>query len=96
MRTDVAIIGGGPAGLLLSQLLMRAGIETVVIERRPRAHVLSRIRAGVLEWNTVETLRRAGVGERMDAHGEVHHGVVFGLANREFRVDFETAGRAVN
>lgn len=74
---------------------MQAGIETVVLERRPRDYVLSRIRAGVLEWNTVETLRRAGVGARMDAHGEVHHGVAFGLANRQFRIDFETAGRAV-
>jgi p-hydroxybenzoate 3-monooxygenase len=95
MKTDVAIIGGGPAGLLLSQLLMQAGIETAVIERRSRDYVLSRIRAGVLEWNTVETLRRAGVGARMDASGEVHHGVAFGLENRQFRVDFAAAGRAV-
>jgi p-hydroxybenzoate 3-monooxygenase len=98
MRTisaDVAIIGGGPAGLLLSQLLMQQGIGTVVLERRSRTHVLSRIRAGVLEWNTVETLRRAGVGARMDAEGEVHHGVAFGVGNREFRIDFETVGRPV-
>ncbi len=96
MRTEVAIIGGGPAGLLTSQLLMRAGVATVVIERRSREHVLSRIRAGVLEWGSVETLRRAGVGARMDRHGEVHHGVALGLENRQFRVDFSaTIGRAV-
>jgi p-hydroxybenzoate 3-monooxygenase len=62
MKTDVAIIGGGPAGLLLSQLLMRAGISTVVLERQTRPHVLSRIRAGVLEAGTVQLLQEAGVG----------------------------------
>ena len=69
MRTQVCIIGGGPSGLLLSQLLHRAGIETVVLERHSREHVLSRIRAGVLEWGTVELLRKAGVGARMDGRG---------------------------
>jgi p-hydroxybenzoate 3-monooxygenase len=96
MRTQVAIIGGGPAGLLLSQLLNGAGIETVVLERRSRDHVLSRIRAGVLEWGTVETLRRAGIGGRMDRDGQIHHGVNLGLENRQFRVDFPSAcGKAV-
>src|SRR6056297_514087 len=89
MRTEVAIIGGGPSGLLLSRLLQRAGIESVVLERRPRAHVLSRIRAGVLEWGTVETLRRAGVGARMDAEGEVHHGTVISSGGRGVRIDFD-------
>ena len=74
MRTQVAIIGGGPAGLLLSQILHRAGIDSIVLERQSRAHVLGRIRAGVLEWGTVEVLRDAGVGERMDAEGHVHDG----------------------
>lgn len=69
MKTNVAIIGGGPAGLLLSQLLMKAGISTVVIERQSRDYVLSRIRAGVLESGTVELLREAGVGARMAAEG---------------------------
>ena len=60
MRTQVAIIGGGPSGLLLSQLLNKAGIATVVLERKTRDYVLSRIRAGVLEQGTVELLRAAG------------------------------------
>ena len=96
MRTQVAIIGGGPSGLLLSKLLAGIGVASVVLEKHTREHVVARIRAGVLEWNTVETLRRAGVGARMDAEGDVHHGVALGFANRSFRVDFERAcGRSV-
>jgi p-hydroxybenzoate 3-monooxygenase len=96
MRTQVAIIGGGPSGLLLSQRLMRAGIATVVLERRSRAHVLSRIRAGVLEWGTVEVLRDSGVGDRMDREGLVHHGCWFASDGAMFRVDFaEACGRSV-
>ncbi|MGI9598287.1 MAG: 4-hydroxybenzoate 3-monooxygenase [Acidimicrobiales bacterium] len=72
MKTKVAIIGAGPAGMLLSQLLGSAGIDHIVLERQTRDHVLGRIRAGVLEWGTVETLRQAGVGDRMDAQGHVH------------------------
>ncbi len=74
MHTQVAIIGGGPSGLLLSQLLNRAGIETVILERASRNHVLSRIRAGVLESGTVSMLREAGVGDRMDREGLRHEG----------------------
>ena len=74
MRTEVAIIGGGPSGLLLSQILNRAGVETVILERASRAHVLSRIRAGVLEAGTVRTLREAGVGARLDREGLFHDG----------------------
>jgi p-hydroxybenzoate 3-monooxygenase len=74
MRTQVAIIGGGPAGLLLSQILHRHGIDSIVLERRSRAYVLQRIRAGLLEWGTVELLRDAGVGERMDTEGQLHDG----------------------
>ena len=70
----MAIIGGGPSGLLLSQILNKRGVETVVLERASRAHVLSRIRAGVLESGSVETLRAAGVGARMDREGLQHSG----------------------
>ncbi|MGA0795082.1 MAG: FAD-dependent monooxygenase, partial [Quisquiliibacterium sp.] len=75
MRTQVVIIGGGPAGLLLSQILQRGGVDSVVLEARSRAYVLERIRAGVLEWGSVEVLRSAGVGERMDREGHVHDSV---------------------
>ena len=66
LRTQVAIIGSGPAGLLLSELLRKAGIDAWVIDRQSRVHIEARIRAGVLEWGTVEALREAGVGARMD------------------------------
>lgn len=96
MRTQVAIIGGGPSGLLLSQLLNRAGIATVVLERRSRAHVLSRIRAGVLEQGTVDLLRRAGAGARLAQEGVPHHGCLFAGGGDLFRVDFGRAcGRHV-
>ncbi|MGM0583429.1 MAG: 4-hydroxybenzoate 3-monooxygenase [Pseudomonadota bacterium] len=96
MRTQVAIIGGGPAGLLLSQLLNREGVETVVLERRSRDYVLSRIRAGVLEEGAAEVLRRAGVGERMDREGMVHEGCYLSTADGMFRVSFrEAVGRTV-
>lgn len=96
MRTQVAIIGGGPSGLLLSQLLHRAGIDSVVLERRSRGYVLGRIRAGVLEWGTVETLRAAGVGARMDAEGFVHDGIHLASRNRGFRIPFrDLTGKSV-
>lgn len=77
MKTQVAIIGAGPSGLLLGQLLHRAGIETVILERQTPEYVLGRIRAGILESGTVDLLREAGVSQRMDAEGLVHHGVEF-------------------
>ncbi len=96
MRTQVCIIGGGPAGLLLSQLLHKEGIDTVVLERRGRDHVLGRIRAGVLEWGTVDLLRAAGVGERMEAEGFVHDGTLLAAQNRTIRIDFKRlTGRSV-
>ena len=73
-RTQVAIIGGGPAGMLLSHLLHLSGIDSVVLERQTKAHVLKRIRAEVLEPGTVKLLREAGLGERMDLEGHAHDG----------------------
>lgn len=72
MNTQVVIVGAGPAGTLLSHLLGRAGVEHVVLEQQSRAYVLARIRAGVLEWGSVEILRDAGLGDRMDREGQVH------------------------
>ena len=74
VRTQVAIIGGGPAGLLLAQILHRNDIDCVVLEYHTREYVLQRIRAGVLEWGSVEVLRDAGIGERMDREGHLHDG----------------------
>lgn len=89
MRTQVAIIGGGPSGLLLSQLLNRAGIATVVLERKSRDYVLSRIRAGVLEWGLVELLREAGAAARMEAEGHPHDGTNIADHGRMQRIDFK-------
>jgi p-hydroxybenzoate 3-monooxygenase len=94
MRTRVAIIGAGPAGLLLSQLLMRAGIETVLLERRSREHVLSRIRAGVLEASSVQVLKEAGVADRLAREGQEHHGCYLTDDDRMIHIDFGLAGRS--
>ncbi|SFA85179.1 p-hydroxybenzoate 3-monooxygenase [Poseidonocella pacifica] len=93
MRTQVVIIGGGPSGLLLSQLLMRQGIDTVVLERRERDYVLSRIRAGVLEAGTVQLLTEAGVGERLAKEGHPHDGFFLTNDDEMIRVSFEGTGR---
>src|SRR5262245_3437234 len=88
MRTQVAIIGGGPAGLLLSHMLDRNGIDSIVLERQSREHVLHRIRAGVLEAGTVELLRAVGLGARMDREGHVHDTVAIAWEGRErFLID---------
>ena len=88
MRTQVTIIGGGPAGMLLSEILHRAGIESIVLEMRSRAYVLGRIRAGVLEQGTVEMLRAAGVGERLDREGIPHDGTAIVWAGKsDFFID---------
>ena len=90
MRTQVAIIGAGPAGSLLSLLLKRHGIDSVVIERQTKDYVLERIRAGILEWTSVEILRAAGLGQRLDAEGHVHNSVKLAWRAEEMlSVDFE-------
>jgi p-hydroxybenzoate 3-monooxygenase len=94
MKTTVAIIGAGPAGLLLGQLLLRQGIDTLVIERRTPEHVLSRIRAGVLEQGTVALLHAAGAGARLQREGVVHHGFELLLDGRRTRIDLAEASAA--
>ena len=74
MKTQVCIIGGGPSGLMLSQLLHLKGIATIVLERQSREYVLGRIRAGVLEHGFAALMREAQCGERMDKEGEIHDG----------------------
>ncbi|MGH9642875.1 MAG: 4-hydroxybenzoate 3-monooxygenase [Terriglobales bacterium] len=83
MKSQVAIIGGGPAGLLLSELLHRHGVASVVLEKHSRAHVLSRIRAGVLEQTTVDVLRNNGLSSRMDREGQPHDGMKIVWAGRD-------------
>ncbi|HUW39048.1 MAG TPA: 4-hydroxybenzoate 3-monooxygenase [Rhodocyclaceae bacterium] len=97
MRVQVAIIGAGPSGLLLGQLLARAGIEAIVIEQRSQDYVLGRIRAGVLEQVAVDLLDEAGVGARMHAEGLVHRGFELGFNGGRQRIDMHglTGGKQV-
>jgi p-hydroxybenzoate 3-monooxygenase len=83
MKTQVAIIGAGPSGLLLGHLLHLQGIETVIVEAKSPDYVLGRIRAGVLEQGTVDLLREAGVATRMEREGHVHEGVAFSFSGRQ-------------
>jgi p-hydroxybenzoate 3-monooxygenase len=97
MRTQVAIIGGGPSGLLLSQLLHLQGIETIVLEKHTREHVLGRVRAGVLEHGFAALMREAQVGERMDREGQIHEGFCIAHDGRRDRIDLKslTGGKTV-
>jgi len=96
MRTQVAIIGAGPAGLLLAHLLHLRGIESVVLEARSQEYVGNRVRAGVLEHQSVDILNAAGVGARMMKEGLFHHGIFLNFAGESHRIDFEElTGRAV-
>ena len=97
MRTQVGIIGAGPSGLLLSQLLHLKGIDTVVLERRSGEYVLSRIRAGVLEQGMVDLLNEAQVGDRMAREGLIHEGIELSFAGRRHRIDMKelTGGSVV-
>lgn len=96
-RTEVAIIGAGPCGLLLGALLQKMGIDAMLIERRSEEHVLSRIRAGVLEQGTCALLRHVGVGERLDREGLKHDGFLLGYQGEALRIDLHelTGGRHV-
>jgi len=96
MRTQVAIIGAGPAGLLLGQLLHRSGIDNVILERQTAEHVMSRIRAGLIEQATVDLLDEVGVGERLHREGLVHDGTQICIEGVRQRFDFrELTGKAV-
>ena len=97
MRTQVAIIGAGPAGLLLGQLLHKAGIDNIIIERQSGDYVLGRIRAGILEQITVDLLTEVGVGERVKAEGTVHHSIELVFANTRHPIDVHglTGGKVV-
>ena len=96
-RTQVAIIGAGPAGLLLGQLLHNAGVDNVILERRSGAYVLGRIRAGVLEQTTVDLLDDAGVGDRMRREGLLHDGIELSFGGARHRIDLRglTGGKQV-
>ncbi|MGH9359749.1 MAG: 4-hydroxybenzoate 3-monooxygenase [Candidatus Acidiferrales bacterium] len=97
MHTQVGIVGAGPAGLLLSHLLRREGIESVIIEARSRQYIEERIRAGVLEQGTVDLLRETGVGERLEREGLIHHGIELRFSGRGHRIDMFalTGGSAI-
>ena len=97
MKTQIAIIGCGPSGLLLGQLLQQAGIDNVIVERKNPEHILSRIRAGVLEQGTVDLLREAGVSQRLDSEGLPHDGFQLAFDGRTERIDLHglTGGKHV-
>jgi len=87
MRTQVAIIGSGPSGLLLGQLLTKAGIDNIILDRASKAYILARVRAGVLEEGMVGLLERADAGQRMHAEGLPHHGISLAFNGRDHRID---------
>jgi p-hydroxybenzoate 3-monooxygenase len=97
MRTQVGIVGAGPAGLVLTHLLARAGIDSVVLENRSRDYIEQRVRAGVLEQSTVDLLRENGLADRLDREGLVHHGLELRFAGRGHRIPLSelTGGRAI-
>src|SRR5919198_4605748 len=97
MRTQVGIVGAGPAGLVLSLLLDEAGIESIILEDRSREYVEKRVRAGVLEQGTVDLLVEHGVGERMRREGIVHHGIELRFRRRGHRIPISdlTGGRSI-
>src|SRR6185436_14730487 len=97
LRTQVGIVGAGPAGLLLSHLLHLAGVDSVVLETRSRAEIEATLRAGVLEQGTVDLLRECGLGERMVREGFLHQGIELLFDGARHRIDLAelTGGRAI-
>ena len=97
IKTKIAIIGGGPSGLLLGQLLSKQGISNVIVERVAGDYVLGRIRAGILEQGFVDLVREAGVATNMDAAGGVHDGFEISVGDRRVRIDLKalTGGKTV-
>jgi p-hydroxybenzoate 3-monooxygenase len=96
-RTQVGIVGAGPAGLMLGHLLHRQGIDSVIVEDRGKEHVIERVRAGVLEQGTVDLMNEVGVGERLNAEGLRHEGVYIAFGGERHRIDMAalTGGRAI-
>jgi p-hydroxybenzoate 3-monooxygenase len=96
LRTDVVIVGGGPAGMLLSHLLAADGVESIVVEARSEEYVGARVRAGVLEHSSVELLRSAGLGERLEREGDEHRGIYLQWPDERHHLDFvDLTGRSV-
>ena len=96
LRTQVAIVGAGPAGMLLSHLLAADGVESVVVETRSEEYVASRIRAGILEQSTVDLLRSTGLGDRLDREGDQHRGIYLQWPDERHHLDFvDLTGRSV-
>src|ERR1700722_18600230 len=97
MKTQVGIVGAGPAGLLLSHLLYLSGIDSIIVETKSRNYIEERVRAGVLEQGTADLLTEIGVGERMRAQGLKHSGIELQFSGRRHRIDFQdlTGGKSV-
>src|SRR5215468_4157896 len=96
-RTQVGIVGAGPAGLMLGHLLHLEGIDSIIIEDRSREYVIDRVRAGVLEQSTVDLMIETGVGERLRREGMRHGGIYLCFQGQPHRIDFEelTGGRSI-
>src|SRR6185295_23595 len=96
-RTQVGIVGAGPAGLMLAHLLHQSGIDSTIVEIRSEEHVIERVRAGVLEQGTVDLMRDTGVGARLDREGMRHEGIYLRFAGARHRIDMSglTGGRAI-
>jgi p-hydroxybenzoate 3-monooxygenase len=97
IRTQVGIVGAGPAGMMLGHLLHRAGVDSVIVETRSQDYVVERVRAGVLEQGTVDLMRDAGIGDRLDREGMRHEGIYIRFAGTRHRIDMAslTGGRAI-